>query len=94
MYEIDDNMSSLDRLIELAKKTGNTLIIHDSVKDHSFVLLDADTYADLLETKNDWKVLEKHIKSKELKTTSKCHKVKKEKKNICKNIILSIIKSI
>lgn len=71
MYETDDYMSSLDRLIELAKKTGNTLIVHDSAKDTSFVLLDVDAYADLLETKNDWNVLEKHIKNKTKEPISK-----------------------
>ena len=41
-------MFSLDRLIDLAQKTGDRLIIHDPVSGNDTVLLDIDTYEHLV----------------------------------------------
>ena len=43
-------MSSLDRLIRLARRTGDTLIIHDSVQGRDVVVMDIDAYEALLDS--------------------------------------------
>jgi len=49
-------MSSLDRLIRLAQRTGDRLIVHDPVEGQDIVLLDIASYERLLgeEGKADW----------------------------------------
>ncbi len=42
-------MSKLNRLIDLAKKTGDRLIVHDPVTGRDVVLLTIDAYEDLIE---------------------------------------------
>jgi hypothetical protein len=39
---------SLDRLINLVKKTGDRLVVHDSITEQDVVLMDIDSYEDLL----------------------------------------------
>lgn len=39
---------SLNRLIDLAKRTGDRLIVHDPVNGHDFVILDIDAYEEFL----------------------------------------------
>lgn len=39
--------SSLDRLINLANRTGDRLIVHDSISDSNVVLMDLDQYENL-----------------------------------------------
>ena len=41
-------MSSLDRLIRLVERTGDRLIVHDSMNGRDIVLLDIDSYERLL----------------------------------------------
>ncbi len=41
-------MSSLDRLIDLAKQTGDRLIVHDPLEGKDVVILDVDTYEHLV----------------------------------------------
>lgn len=45
-------MSSVDRLIELARKTGDRLIIHDPYGDRDFVILDIEQYKNLVRGKD------------------------------------------
>lgn len=42
-------MSSLYRLIELAKRTGDRLIVHDSLNAQDTVIMSVDQYEDLLD---------------------------------------------
>lgn len=42
-------MSSIYRLIALAQKTGDTLIVHNPTDDQDIVILDVDRYAELVE---------------------------------------------
>lgn len=44
---------SLDRLIKLAKKTGDRLIVHNPVDDTDVVIMDVDEYEMLIEDKQD-----------------------------------------
>lgn len=44
-------MSSLDRLIDLARKTGDRLIIHDPYGEKDFVILDIEQYKNLVRGK-------------------------------------------
>ena len=44
---------SLQRLIDLAKRTGDRLIIHDPVNGRDIVLMDIDSYEDLLDAKDE-----------------------------------------
>jgi hypothetical protein len=46
-------MSSIDRLIKLAKKTGDRLIIHDPVEGNDVVIMDIDSYEMLMDTQID-----------------------------------------
>lgn len=41
-------MSSLDRLIDLAKKTGDRLIVHDPIEDRDIIIMDVDEYEKLI----------------------------------------------
>ena len=42
-------MSSLERLIKLAQKTGDRLIVHDEFSGRAVVILDVDTYEKLFD---------------------------------------------
>ena len=42
-------MSSLERLIKLAQKTGDRLIVHDEFSGRAVVILDVDTYENLFD---------------------------------------------
>lgn len=44
---------SLDRLIALAKRTGDRLIVHDPYGDHDIVILNLDQYERLLDEKEE-----------------------------------------
>ena len=44
---------SLDRLIDLAQKTGDRLIVHDRYSERDLVILDIDSYEQLIEGKKD-----------------------------------------
>src|SRR3989338_5339306 len=44
---------SLDRLINLAKRTGDRLIVHDAIMGRDVVILDLDSYERLLDKKED-----------------------------------------
>ena len=46
--------ASLDRLLRLAKKTGDRLIIHDSATEESMVLLSLDAYEQLVDSSSHW----------------------------------------
>lgn len=46
-------MSSLDRLIRLAKRTGDRLIVHNPVDETDVVIMGIDEYENLLEEKQD-----------------------------------------
>ena len=46
-------MSSLERLIKLAKRTGDRLIIHDPVDGNDIVVMDLDAYEMLMDTQID-----------------------------------------
>ena len=46
-------MCSLDRLIDLAKRTGDRLIIHDPLEGRDVVILDVDEYERLVLGKKD-----------------------------------------
>jgi len=63
-------MSSIEKLLLLAKKTGDRLIVHDSAKDISFVILDIDAYNNLLDAQQDWNHLEQVISNKKNNTTT------------------------
>lgn len=39
---------SLDRLINLVKKTGDRLVVHDPINGHDIILMDIDSYEDML----------------------------------------------
>ncbi len=45
---------SMERLINLAKKTGDKLIIHDSVTGHDMVILSIDDYEELLRGREEF----------------------------------------
>lgn len=55
---------NLAKLINLAKKTGDRLIIHDSATDSSFVILNINEYEKLVDSKQDWNNLEEVISHK------------------------------
>lgn len=44
---------SLDRLINLARRTGDRLIVHNPMEDSDIVIMDVDEYESLLTDKND-----------------------------------------
>ncbi len=46
-------MSSLDRLIKLAKKTGDRLIVHNPIDETDIVIMDVSEYENLLDEKED-----------------------------------------
>ena len=46
-------MSSLDRLIDLAKRTGDRLIVHDPIEGCDVVILDVDEYERLVLNKKE-----------------------------------------
>lgn len=45
-------MSSLDRLIDLAKRTGDRLIVHDPIEDRDMVIMGVDEYEDMIDKSN------------------------------------------
>lgn len=44
---------SLDRLINLARRTGDRLIIHNPLDDHDMVIMSVDEYEELLDVQED-----------------------------------------
>ena len=46
-------MSSLDRLIKLAKKTGDRLIVHNPADETDVVIMDVNDYENLFDAKQD-----------------------------------------
>ena len=46
-------MSSLDRLIKLAKRTGDCLIVHNPIDESDVVIMDVSDYESLLDEKKD-----------------------------------------
>lgn len=46
-------MSSLDRLIKLAKRTGDRLIVHNETDESDIVIMDVDQYENLLNENQD-----------------------------------------
>lgn len=46
-------MSSLDRLIDLAKRTGDRLIVHDPIHGRDMVIMDVDEYERMVMPKKD-----------------------------------------
>lgn len=51
-------MKSIQKLLQLAKKTGDRLIVHDPTTDDAFVILDIQSYQEFVDAKNDWDDLE------------------------------------
>lgn len=47
-------MSSLDRLIDLAKKTGDRLIVHDPINGRDVVIMGIEMYEDLVTGQEDF----------------------------------------
>ena len=46
-------MSSLDRLIDLAKRTGDRLIVHDPIEGRDVIIMDVDEYERMVLPKKD-----------------------------------------
>lgn len=59
-------MSSLDRLIDLAKRTGDRLIVHDPIEGRDVVILDVDEYERLVLGKREEEMLEDELCEHEL----------------------------
>lgn len=48
-------MSSLDRLIDLAKQTNSRLIVHDPIEGRDLVIMETDDYEELFSGKKSWR---------------------------------------